>query len=131
MAPHQASALRLLRRRGCSCGMGVWEAALAPFATLDHVSCKLSGLVTEAQWSAWQPDDLVPFVQRALDIFGEDRLMFGSDWPVCLVAASYARVFDGLLYALGNISRQASAKILGANAVRFYGLGTKLSPADA
>jgi L-fuconolactonase len=108
-----------------------WEAALAPFATLDHVYCKLSGLVTEAQWSAWQPDDLVPFVQRALDIFGEDRLMFGSDWPVCLVAASYARVFDGLLYALGNISGRASAKILGGNAVRFYGLGTMLSPAYA
>jgi L-fuconolactonase len=108
-----------------------WEAALAPFATLDHVYCKLSGLVTEAQWSAWQPDDLVPFVQRALDIFGEDRLMFGSDWPVCLVAASYPRVFDGLLHALGNISGQASAKIFGANAVRFYGLGTMPSPANA
>jgi L-fuconolactonase len=100
-----------------------WEAALAPFASLENVYCKLSGLVTEAQWSAWHPDDFVPFVQRAMDIFGEDRLMFGSDWPVCVVAASYARVFTCLLYALGDISPQAVAKIFGANAIRFYGLG--------
>jgi L-fuconolactonase len=107
-----------------------WEAALAPFAALDNVYCKVSGLVTEAQWSTWHPDDLVPFVQRALDIFGEDRLMFGSDWPVCLVAASYARVFDSLLYALGNVSAQVLAKILGTNALTFYGLGPHLPALD-
>jgi L-fuconolactonase len=99
-----------------------WSDAMTPFAALDNVSCKLSGMVTEADWKHWTVDDLIPFVQRVLGWFGEDRLMFGSDWPVCLVAASYQTVVDAYRSALGNLPPDAEEKIFGGNAIRFYRL---------
>jgi L-fuconolactonase len=99
-----------------------WAEAMAPFSALDNVYCKLSGMITEASWRAWRPDDLVPYVRRVIGWFGTDRLMFGSDWPVCLVAGSYAQVFDALLHSLGDLPAAAKANILGANAIRFYRL---------
>jgi L-fuconolactonase len=99
-----------------------WAAALAPFAALDNVSAKLSGMITEADWAAWQPDTLVPYISRVLEWFGEDRVMFGSDWPVCLLAGSYGRVKDAVLYCLRDLPAAAVAKVLGGNAIRFYGL---------
>jgi L-fucono-1,5-lactonase len=99
-----------------------WAQAMEPFAELDNVYCKLSGLVTEADWNAWKPEDLVQYVQRVVEWFGEDRLMFGSDWPVCLLAASYGDVMDALDGALGEVGPRARAKIYGENAVAFYGL---------
>ncbi|HLW47750.1 MAG TPA: amidohydrolase family protein [bacterium] len=99
-----------------------WAAAMAPFGRLTNVSCKLSGMITEADWSGWRPDDLVPYVRRAVDWFGDERLLFGSDWPVCLVAGSYAQVFDALQFALGECSSGARSKIFGANAMRVYRL---------
>jgi L-fuconolactonase len=99
-----------------------WARAMAPFAELDNVYCKLSGMVTEADWEAWKPHDLVPYVQRVVGWFGEDRLMFGSDWPVCLLAASYGEVMDALDGALGGLGKRARAKIYGGNAVAFYAL---------
>jgi L-fuconolactonase len=103
--------------------MDEWGRAMTPFAGLDNVYCKLSGMVTEADWTTWRPADLVPYVERVLDWFGEDRLMFGSDWPVCLLAASYGEVMDALDGALGNLGESARAKIYGGNAVAFYQLG--------
>ena len=100
-----------------------WSALMEPFAELPHVWCKLSGMVTEADWSNWTPDDLTPYVARVMAIFGEDRVMFGSDWPVCLLAASYRRVFAALEHALGDISAATRAKVFGANAVALYRLG--------
>jgi L-fuconolactonase len=102
--------------------IAAWERALKPFSTLENVSCKLSGMVTEADWRGWEPDQLVPYVQRVLDWFGEDRVMFGSDWPVCLLAATYDEVVDVLDHALGSLPEGARRKIFGANAARFYGL---------
>jgi L-fuconolactonase len=102
-----------------------WAAALAPFAGLGHVHCKLSGLVTEARWSGWTREDLAPYVTRALDWFGPERCMFGSDWPVCLLAASYAQVFEALTYALGDLDDWSRSAILGGNAARFYHLDTR------
>jgi L-fuconolactonase len=99
-----------------------WAAALAPFADLGHVHCKLSGMVTEADWSGWRPEDLAPYVRQALDWFGPERCMFGSDWPVCLLAASYGQVLEALVYALGDIDEQSKAAVLGENAIRFYRL---------
>jgi L-fuconolactonase len=95
---------------------------MAPFADLGHVHCKLSGMVTEADWSGWRPEDLVPYVRKALDWFGPERCMFGSDWPVCLLAASYSQVFETLMYALGDLDEQSKAAVLGGNAIRFYRL---------
>jgi L-fuconolactonase len=103
--------------------MDEWARAMAPFAELDNVYCKLSGMVTEADWTAWETADLVPYVERVIDWFGEDRLMFGSDWPVCLLAASYREVVDALESALGSLGESARAKICGGNAVAFYQVG--------
>jgi L-fuconolactonase len=107
-----------------------WARAIEPFAALDNVYCKLSGLVTEADWEAWKPDDLVPYVQQALDLFSEDRLMFGSDWPVCLLAASYGEVLEALDGALGGLGERGRDKIYGENAVAFYGLRVGGEPLD-
>jgi L-fuconolactonase len=93
-----------------------WERGLAPFAGLDHVSCKVSGLVTEADWRSWRRADLAPYVERVVDWFGEDRLLFGSDWPVCTLAASYQSVYET---ARGLLPFE---KAFGANAVAIYGL---------
>ena len=79
-------------------------------------------MVTEADWNAWKPADLAPYVQRVLEWFGEDRLMFGSDWPVCLLAASYGEVMDSLDTALGGLGGVARTKIYGGNARAFYRL---------
>lgn len=99
-----------------------WESGMAQFSALSHVHCKLSGMVTEADWAHWRPEHLRPYIQAVAGWFGEDRLLFGSDWPVCLLAASYTQVFDALLLGIEGVSEAARAKILGANAVRFYGL---------
>jgi L-fuconolactonase len=97
-----------------------WEAAMAPFADLTNVTCKLSGMVTEADWETWTPADLEPYVRRCLDWFGEDRLMFGSDWPVCLLAATYGTVVDTLRQLLADLPEPAAPKVFGANATRVY-----------
>lgn len=104
----------------------VWAAGMAPFAELPHVSCKLSGMVTEADWQRWQPADPRPYVERVVGWFGDDRLLFASDWPVCTLAASYERVHDALAGILEDLGLTADArrKIFGANARRFYGLTT-------
>ena len=101
-----------------------WAAALAPFREQEHVYCKLSGMVTEADWRDWTLADLQPYIDRVVDIFGEDRLMFGSDWPVCLLAASYTTVHATLRDALCGLSPAARDKIFGANAIKFYRLNS-------
>lgn len=100
-----------------------WAEAIEPLSRLPNVFCKVSGLVTEADWSRWTPDDLVPYVSRALEWFGEDRLMVGSDWPVCLLAGTYPRVLDAYRYALGDLGPQARKGIFGQNAWDVYRLG--------
>ena len=99
-----------------------WERAMAPFASLPNVSCKLSGMVTEARWTEWTPDDLAPYIDRVLEWFGPDRCIFGSDWPVCLVAASYAQVLEAVRRALSKLNDQYAAGVLGGNAIRVYRL---------
>jgi len=99
-----------------------WAKAMAPFSDLTHVSVKLSGMVTEADWARWRPQDLAPYVERVLGWFGPQRCMFGSDWPVCLLAADYRRVFDALLTTLDGLDRAATAEVLGPTAIRAYQL---------
>jgi L-fuconolactonase len=96
-----------------------WSEALKPVAQYPNVYCKLSGLVTEANWSSWQTGDLRPYVDYALGLFGPDRMMFGSDYPVCLLAASYDRVLESFQELLGDSDRD---KIFSKNAARFYRL---------
>ncbi len=99
-----------------------WRALLAQFAPLDHVACKVSGLVTEAVWSSWTPADLQPYVDHAIEVFGPDRLLFGSDWPVCLLAAGYARVVEAALTTLSALDVTEQAAVMGGNAARIYAL---------
>jgi L-fuconolactonase len=99
-----------------------WSEALALVAKFPNIHCKLSGLVTEANWTTWQPDDLRPFVNRALELFGADRMMFGSDYPVCLLAASYNRVLEAFQEILKDLSETDREKIFSKNAARFYRL---------
>ena len=95
-----------------------WEEAMEPLAELPNVTCKISGLVTEADWSRWRPSDLEPYVKKVLEWFGPERCIFGSDWPVCLVAASYDKVLETIKTTVGN-----DEDVMTRTATRVYGLG--------
>jgi L-fuconolactonase len=99
-----------------------WAERMPPLAALPNVAAKLSGMVTEADWTSWTAADLRPFVRSVVDWFGVDRLMFGSDWPVCLLASSYGGVVEGLEDALGEQSDHDKARMFGLNAERVYAL---------
>jgi L-fuconolactonase len=104
-----------------------WAALMEPFGEMPHVACKLSGLVTEAEWASWTPSDLAPYVAAVVRLFGEERLLFGSDWPVCTLAAGYAQVRGALEAALeevfgGALTRETQGRIFGGNAIDVYGL---------
>jgi L-fuconolactonase len=99
-----------------------WRSLLRPFGDLDNVACKMSGLVTEADWRSWRPDDLQPFVDIAIETFRPDRLLFGSDWPVCLLAATYEGVVEAARSATAGLSPGERDQLFGETAVRIYGL---------
>jgi L-fuconolactonase len=100
-----------------------WAERLAAFAPLPNAWCKVSGLVTEADWVAWRAEDFAPFVAHAVSVFGASRLLFGSDWPVCLLAGSYASVLQLARQSLAMLDEAEQAAVLGTNAVAVYGLG--------
>ena len=100
-----------------------WAANMTALAAHRNIRCKLSGMVTEANHVNWRPADLEPFVQHVFDAFGEGRVMFGSDWPVCLQAASYAEVLNALRSILDRrLTADGFEKVFGRNAVEFYKL---------
>jgi L-fuconolactonase len=99
-----------------------WLPHFRAAAEFPNVFCKLSGLVTEADWRRWTIADLSPFVNEALERFGPHRLMFGSDWPVCELAGTYEQVYHALVEALGPLGDAERAAIFGGTAARFYGL---------
>lgn len=101
-----------------------WFNALKPVAAYTNIFCKLSGLVTEANWNSWEASDLRPFVESALELFGPERLMFGSDHPVCLLAASYDRVLNSFQDILRDLSERERECIFAGNARTFYRLGS-------
>lgn len=99
-----------------------WAIEMAKAARLPGVWCKLSGMITEADWRHWTPADLKPYVDHVVREFGYDRLMFGSDWPVATLAGSYARVAGALREVLGEIGPADAATVWGGNARDFYRL---------
>ena len=99
-----------------------WASRIAPFRELEHVACKVSCMVTEADWSTWTPADHQPYVDHVLEVFGPDRLLFGSDWPVCLLSASYEGVLDAARVTLASLGDDDRAKVLGGTAARVYRL---------
>jgi L-fucono-1,5-lactonase len=99
-----------------------WAARLKPLAASPNVFVKLSGMVTEADWKRWTVRDITPYVTRVLEWFGRERCVFGSDWPVCLVAASYAHVIDACGQAIGDLPIADRERIFGGNAIELYRL---------
>jgi len=97
-----------------------WAGMMREIATHPNVYCKLSGMVTEADWKNWKAADFEPYLDVVFDAFGPERLMFGSDWPVCLVAASYAKVKDIVESYVDRHAPKAKAAIFGENVKRFY-----------
>jgi L-fuconolactonase len=105
-------------------GAGHWAQQIAPFAALEHVSCKLSGLLTEPRPTGMTPDDLLPYFEVALEAFGPERLLFGSDWPVCLLAGNYEDALTLCQRATAALSHDQQDAIFGGNAYRLYNLTT-------
>jgi len=99
-----------------------WATGLKELAAHRNVWCKLSGLVTEADWTNWQTQDLRPYVERALEYFGPERMMFGSDWPVCLLASSYERVLAAAHELVSELSAVERQGVFSGNAINFYRL---------
>ena len=97
-----------------------WLSELKPVAQIPNLFCKLSGLVTEANWESWRVDDLRPYVDFALELFGPERMMFGSDHPVCLLASSYERVLDSFQLMLTALKDDERNCIFAKNALNFY-----------
>ena len=102
-----------------------WEAGMQQLARFPNVMCKLSGIVTEADWKNWKPEHMKPYLDVALDSFGPERLMIGSDWPVCTVAGSYTRTMNVVLDYFAKFPAEVQDGILGGNAQRFWKLKTR------
>jgi L-fuconolactonase len=101
-----------------------WSMLIRDLAARDNVSCKLSGLITEADPATWTLDDLRPTAETVLEAFGAGRVMFGSDWPVCLLAASYERVLATTQELAAGLSATERARVFGRTAIEAYGLRT-------
>lgn len=97
-----------------------WRTQIRELAKAQNVLCKVSGMVTEADHSAWKPADFAPYLEVVFEAFDEDRLMYGSDWPVALLAGSYARTFALVEEYTRQLSEAAREKFFGGNAARFY-----------
>ena len=100
-----------------------WKTYMQQIAGFENVYCKFSGLATEADWKNWKQDDFTDVLNITTDAFGTDRLMFGSDWPVCLLAADYGQTLSIIQRHFSSFSQEEQSKIWGLNAVGFYGLG--------
>jgi L-fuconolactonase len=100
----------------------VWARGIRELASFPNVNCKVSGLVTEADWQAWKPEDIRPYLDVAFECFGPSRLMIGSDWPVCTLAASYSQVMDLVKDYVGIHSAEERDAVLGGNAAKFWRL---------
>ena len=99
-----------------------WQANISELAKRDNVRCKLSGMVTEANFENWTEQQLRPYLDTVLTAFGPERLMFGSDWPVCLVASAYKRWYDLICEYIQPLSSDEKASIMGDTAIRVYKL---------
>jgi L-fuconolactonase len=99
-----------------------WQRGMRTLASCDNVWCKISGLVTEADWAGWSAEDFTQYIESALDAFGPQRCMFGSDWPVCTLAASYADVATIVRDHIVRLSGHEQDAILGGTASAFYGI---------
>ena len=121
--PNQVFVLdHLAKPKICAAEISPWRRRLRELALRPNVHCKLSGMVTEADWNQWKIVDLHPYVEVAVECFGPARLLAGSDWPVCTIAASYGKWWQTLRELISGLSSAEQAGILGGNASRVYSL---------
>ena len=121
--PHQSFVLDHIAKPDIKAnGFASWNVAIRDLARRPNVTCKLSGMVTEADWQTWSPHQLKPYFDTVLDAFGPSRLMFGSDWPVLTVASTYARWVETVSTWLTPLSPTERAAIEGETAARVYSL---------
>ena len=101
-----------------------WQEDLAALAQFPNVCCKLSGMVTEAKWQQWRPEDFHRYLDIVIESFGTDRVMIGSDWPVCLLSGDYASTMNIVTEYVQQFPANVRADILGGNCTRFYGINS-------
>jgi len=99
-----------------------WAALMKEVAAYENVSCKISGMITEADYQTWTPQQVEPYMNLVLEAFGSNRLLYGSDWPVCLVAGNYKKVKELTTNFIAKLSSTEQEKIMGLNAIEFYNL---------
>lgn len=99
-----------------------WAEHMKELARHPNVYCKVSGMVTEADWKHWKEQDFMPYLDLVFEAFGTERIMFGSDWPVCLIAAEYRQVKGIVESYISRFSEREQAAVMGGNAVKFYNL---------
>ena len=99
-----------------------WKKDISALAQFQNLYCKISGMVTEADWKVWKKENFKPYMDVVIETFGVDRIMFGSDWPVCLVAASYGEVVGIVEDYFSSFSKDEKDKFFGLNAIEFYNL---------
>ena len=121
--PNQAFVLDHIAKPNIKSGeIKSWKASIVELAKAENVFCKISGMVTEANWKTWTPEDLKPYLDVVFENFTPERLMFGSDWPVCLVASEYELVVKTLEDYIAQLPIVQQELIWYRNAERFYGL---------
>jgi L-fuconolactonase len=121
--PETSFVLNHLGKPGIKNGLrDPWWGEIVELASLRNVVCKVSGVITEGEVKHWSYDDVAPYLERVLEVFGEDRILFGGDWPVVLLAASYRRWLETAERVVSRLSSEAQAKFWAGNARRFYRL---------
>jgi L-fuconolactonase len=104
--------------------MEEWKNEIEKIGRHENVYCKISGMATEANWKSWRQEDFIPFMEVVIEAFGPNRIMYGSDWPVCLVAGSYKKVLNIVKGYFTSFSPSEQELFFGGNAIRFYNLET-------
>jgi L-fuconolactonase len=99
-----------------------WKEEIAALGKLPNVYCKLSGMVTEADWNKWSPENMRPYLDVVMKAFGPERILIGSDWPVCLVAGKYSEVMQVVIDYISTFTEKEQALMLGENAAKAYGI---------
>jgi L-fuconolactonase len=99
-----------------------WKKDMENIAKHANAYCKISGMVTEADWKGWKKEDFKPYLDVVVNAFGTNRVLFGSDWPVCLVAASYEKMLEIVIDYFSSFSKNEQEQFFGLNAIRFYNL---------
>ena len=99
-----------------------WATMMTAIGKHENVSCKMSGMVTEADFNTWSPEQIHPYMDTALEAFGSKRILFGSDWPVCLVAGNYSKIKKLTTDFISQLSQIEQNSIMGNNAIEFYNL---------